>query len=87
MTSEVGYSGFGVEHMDIKINPMDVQIGGNHYKNFKIQPAEFITKNELPFLEGCVIKRMCRHRGKNGIEDLRKAKHEIDMIIASYDED
>lgn len=60
---------------------LDIQIGGGHYKDMVIQPAEFNQRNKIPFLEGCVIKRMCRHRGKNGLEDLQKAKHEIDLII------
>ena len=57
------------------------QIGGDHYKNFAIQPAEFIEKNHIPFLDGCVIKRMCRHEAKAGVEDLRKAMHEIRLIM------
>ena len=57
------------------------QIGGDHYKNFAIQPAEFIEKNHIPFLDGCVIKRMCRHEAKAGVEDLRKAIHEIRLIM------
>lgn len=57
------------------------QIGGSHYKSFAIQPAEFITRNNLSFLAGCVIKRMCRHHLKNGREDLLKAKHEIDLML------
>jgi len=61
-------------------DPFKTQIGGSHYKDFAIQPAEFITKNKLSFLEGCVVKRMCRKKG-NRLEDLKKAKHEIDLII------
>ena len=60
---------------------LDTQIGGEHYKKYVIQPVEFITKNELDFLEGCVIKRICRYEDKNGLEDLKKAKHEIDLLI------
>jgi hypothetical protein len=60
---------------------LNEQIGGNHYKDFPIQPAEFIEKNKIPFLDGCVIKRMCRHGNKNGAEDLRKAIHEIRLIL------
>lgn len=60
------------------------QVGGNHYKDFAIQPAEFITRNKLGFLEGCVIKRMCRHGAKAKREDLEKAKHEIDLLIAFH---
>ena len=57
------------------------QIGGSHYKNFKIQPSEFVIENELLYPEGCVIKYIIRHRMKNGKDDLLKAKHFIDMII------
>lgn len=62
-------------------NPMDVQIGGSHYKDFKIQPVEFIHKNRLGFCEGSAIKYLCRWRNKNGIEDLKKARHFIDLLI------
>jgi hypothetical protein len=60
---------------------LDVQIGGNHYKRFKIQPAEFCISNGIGFGEGNVIKYVCRHSFKNGLEDLKKAKHYIDLII------
>ena len=62
-------------------NPYDKQVGGNHYQNMKIQPAEFINKNKLPFAEGNAIKYICRHINKGGEQDLEKAKHYIDMII------
>ena len=58
------------------------QIGGDHYKIYKIQPTEFIHTNSIPFIEGNVIKYILRHRSKNGIEDLKKAKHYIDLLIA-----
>lgn len=57
------------------------QIGGDHYKQLKIQPAEFIEANQLPFLEGCIIKRACRHGSKNGAEDIRKLIHEAQLIL------
>lgn len=60
---------------------LNTQIGGEHYKKHAIQPVEFITKNKLGFLEGCVIKRICRYEDKNGREDLEKIKHEIDLLI------
>ena len=52
-----------------------------HYKNFKIQPVEFITSNNLTFLEGNVIKYTTRARYKNGIEDYEKAKHCLELLI------
>ena len=59
----------------------DKQIGGDHYLKMKIQPSEFANKNHLPFAEGNAIKYICRHKDKGGKEDLKKAKHYIDMII------
>ena len=57
------------------------QIGGRHYQDFVIQPAEFINKNRLQFAEGNAIKYIVRAAKKGGKEDLLKAKHYIDMII------
>ena len=59
----------------------DKQIGGSHYLKFKIQPSEFANKNNLPFAEGNAIKYICRHKYKGKKDDLKKAKHYIDMII------
>ena len=61
--------------------PQDKQIGGSHYKNFKIQPYEFISKNNLSFFQGCVVKYVCRYLHKNKIEDLEKIKHYCDLEI------
>jgi len=47
----------------------------------KIQPAQFINENNLPFAEGNAIKYICRHKHKGEVQDLEKAKHYIDMII------
>ena len=60
---------------------LDTQIGGDHYKTMAIQPVEFIHANGIPFLEGCIIKRACRWRKKNGVEDLRKIIHEAQLLI------
>ena len=63
---------------------LDTQVGGNHYKQFNIEPIVFITKNKLSYLQGCVIKRICRYNlveEEKGLEDLEKIKHEIDLII------
>lgn len=61
--------------------PSEIQIGGNHYAKYKIQPTEFIHTNHVPFIEGNIIKYVLRHKDKNGIEDLKKAKHYIDLLI------
>lgn len=59
----------------------NTQIGGGHYSKYAIQPTEFIHKNNIPFIEGNIIKYVVRHKDKNGIEDLKKAKHYIDLLI------
>jgi len=56
------------------------QEGGSHYKDFAIQPVEFIQKNGIGFCEGNVVKYVCRHKKKGGIEDLRKAKHYLEIL-------
>lgn len=63
------------------MSALDKQEGGGHYKGFTIQPIEFIYLNGIPYIEGNVIKYICRHRQKNGLEDLLKAKHYIDLLI------
>lgn len=57
------------------------QVGGDHYKQFKIQPIEFIHQNNIPFIEGNIIKYICRWKDKNGIEDLEKIKQYVDILI------
>lgn len=60
--------------------PLDVQIGGSHYKNMPIQPIEFCQRNQLNFCESAVIKYVCRHRDKNGVEDIDKAIHILNVL-------
>lgn len=57
------------------------QIAGDHYKNCAIQPIEYIEANGLGYHEGNVVKYITRHGSKGGVDDLRKAKHYIDMLI------
>ncbi len=57
-----------------------------HY-DFVIQPVEFIIKNGLGFCEGNVIKYISRWKLKNGRDDLLKARHYIDILIAELDKD
>lgn len=57
------------------------QEGGQHYKDMAIQPFEYIHTNGIGFAEGCVIKYVSRWRAKNGVEDLKKARHFLDLLI------
>lgn len=62
------------------MSALATQEGGSHYKDFQIQPVEYITKNSIPYLEGNVIKYVSRHHSKNGIEDIKKAIHYLQLI-------
>lgn len=57
------------------------QVGGSHYKDLAIQPVDYITKNNLGFIEGCVVKYVTRWKHKSGVEDLKKAKHFLEILI------
>ena len=65
----------------VPVNALNVQVSGEHYKHMKIQPVQFITANGLSFLEGCIVKRISRWRSKDGLRDLEKIKHEVDLLI------
>lgn len=54
------------------------QVGGDHYRRLEYQHWDFITDLRLPYLIGCATKYPTRWRGKNGLEDLRKAVHYVD---------
>ena len=56
------------------------QIGGDHYKSLKIQPIEYIDANNMPYLEGNVVKYVTRHASKNGVQDIDKAIHYLELI-------
>lgn len=77
------------ERMTLKVEDVlktdDIQIGGSHYKNMPIQPIEFIVKNGIPYREANVIKYVVRFKNKNGLEDLKKARHYLDMLIEEYE--
>ena len=63
------------------MNANDKQIGGQHYSAKAVQPWDYITSNNLGYLEGNVVKYVSRWKEKNGIEDLLKAKHYLEKLI------
>ena len=67
--------------------PQERQVGGNHYKDFRIQPYEFISKNDLSFFQGNVVKYVCRYLSKNKIEDLQKIIHYCELEILKLKDD
>lgn len=68
-----------------KTKANDVQVGGTHYKDQKIQPWDFIMSNNLDFFQGNIIKYVTRWKEKGGVEDLKKAQHYLQKYIESHD--
>jgi len=63
---------------------LNKQIKGSHYKNMAIQPAFFCYYNNINYIEGNIIKYICRYKKKNGLQDLLKAKHYLELLIEFY---
>ena len=63
------------------------QVGGSHYKDLPIQPAEFCMKNKLNYCQSIAIRYLLRAEHKNGIEDLDKAIHCIELYKEFINED
>ena len=60
---------------------IDKQVGGDHYKNCKIQPVEYIESNGIGFLMGNVVKYVTRYAVKKNVQDLEKAQHYIELQL------
>ena len=60
------------------------KISPQHYSKYKIEPIDFIQANDLGFCEGNVIKYVLRHKDKDGLQDLLKAKQYIDFLINKH---
>jgi hypothetical protein len=63
------------------MSALDIQVAGTHYKALPIQPVQYIQANNIPYMEGNVVKYVSRWRTKGGMDDLRKAKHYLEMLI------
>jgi hypothetical protein len=59
----------------------------SHYARFKIEPIHFIMENNLEFWQGNVIKYTLRWDGKDGLQDLKKARRYLDMQIKKMEGD
>ena len=60
---------------------LESQVGGNHYNSMKIQPIEYTMANEMNPLQHTAIKYISRYKNKNGIEDLKKAIHSLELLV------
>ncbi|WP_246591067.1 DUF3310 domain-containing protein [Aminobacter anthyllidis] len=64
-----------------KLPALDTQVGGSHYKDMAIQPMTYSMANGLDACQHTIVKYVSRFRSKNGIEDLEKARHCLDLLI------
>lgn len=62
-----------------KMDALENQVGGAHYKSLSYQPIELIAKLDLNFFQGNIVKYVSRYKGKNGKEDLMKALHYVEL--------
>ena len=68
--------------------PLDYQVGGAHYKDYAIQPIEYGMANNLDICQANVVKYVTRFRQKGGLDDLRKAKHYLELLATfEYEDD
>lgn len=65
------------EEKEVKDN-----INPNHYKQGDIEVIDYILDQKFSYIEGNIIKYVSRHKFKNGIEDLKKARWYLDLLIA-----
>lgn len=63
------------------LNPLDIQVGGDHYKRMGIQPIEYILANDLGFCEGNAVKYITRFKQKGGKQDIQKAIHYLQILL------
>jgi hypothetical protein len=64
----------------------EIQVGGDHYRGRETQHWDVIDRNGVGYLEGVATKYICRHREKNGLQDLRKAEHYVMKLLEEVDE-
>lgn len=56
-----------------------------HYSRWKIEPLEFIMENDVDFARGNIIKYIMRYDGKDGLNDLIKARTYLNRLIAKVE--
>lgn len=71
------------DKMPVNIGALDVQVGGDHYKGMKIQPFTYAMQNNFNAGQFGVLKYISRYKNKNGLEDLRKAMHFLQLLAES----
>lgn len=75
--------------VEVPYDPFSKQVGGNHYKQYAIQPYEFFYKNNIPHHKAAIIRRILRfdHPTGKGMTDLDKIIHEVELIKKLWGEE
>ena len=79
--------GMSTNRYELVLPATDAVTTPSHYLRFKIEPIKFIEENGLPFAIGNVIKYVCRYDAKDGVQDLKKARRYLDMLIKRLEGD
>ena len=56
------------------------QVGGSHYLKYRVQPLQVAEDLDLTPVLFCAFKYLVRYKDKNGLQDLAKAKHCVDLF-------
>jgi len=75
-----------LQDLDEELSVKSGQIGGDHYQKAALQPWDIFLAWGLDPWAANVVKYILRFPYKNGLEDLKKAKHYVDFLIEHYDE-
>ena len=75
-----------VQGMEDAGDVMAKQVGGTHYKGAKLQPWDIFMQYSLDPWSANVVKYILRFPKKAGKQDLEKAKHYIEYLLANYDQ-
>ena len=61
---------------------LDKQIGGEHYKNAKIDPIQLVIAHKLDFIDGCIVKYAVRKKNyESDRERYEKIKHYCELAL------
>jgi hypothetical protein len=80
ITLEEYFAGLNKVYENTGKTVKDQQVGGNHYQR-AIQPWDIIIEWDLDYFEGNVLKYILRWKHKDGVQDLKKARHYLDKLI------
>jgi hypothetical protein len=80
ITLEEYFAGLNRFHENTGKSVKNQQVAGSHYQR-AIQPWDIISEWDLDFWEGNVLKYLLRWKHKDGVQDLKKAKHYLEYLI------